>query len=80
MNGKNLDRLESILSRSYRLAMQVQDGSPDPILAEELAGECGELLALFNGDMGSFGDEDCIDRELQELARELTSLGVKNHA
>ena len=66
-----MKRLVDIIDRAYELAMQVQDGAPDAELAEELSGECGEFLALWNEDAGAFGDEECIDSELAELVHQL---------
>lgn len=67
-----MKRLEDILGRAYTLAAQVLNGdNPEIDLAEELSGECAELLALFNGDMGAFDDPDLIDPELLSIAKEL---------
>lgn len=65
------ERLNDILSRAYALAMQAMDNQIDQNLAEELAGECAELFAHLEGNSGAFGDEECIDPELVELAKEL---------
>jgi hypothetical protein len=73
---KELKRLEAMISNAYALALQVQDDNRDEnvlqSLAEEVSGECAEFLALLNNDTGSFGDEECIDRELMVLANSLT--------
>ena len=70
-----MDRLLAMLSRAYALALQVQDDNRDEqviqSLAEEVSGECAEFLALFNEDMGSFGDEESIDKELVALVEKL---------
>ena len=70
-----MDRLLAMLSRAYALALQVQDDNRDEqvlqALAEEVSGECAEFLALFNEDMGSFGDEECMDKELVALVNKL---------
>ena len=70
-----MDRLLAMLSRAYALALQVQDDNRDEravqTLAEEVSGECAEFLALFNEDMGSFGDDECIDQNLVALVNKL---------
>lgn len=70
-----MKRLLEILERSYALALQVQDDNRDEqvlqSLAEELSGETGELLALIEGDYGSFGDDDCMDSDLVALAKKI---------
>lgn len=70
-----MDRLLAMLSRACALALQVQDDNRDEqvmqSLAEEVSGECAEFLALFNEDMGSFGDEESIDKELVALVEKL---------
>ena len=76
MNQENYNRLEAMLSRAYTLAAQVMPGDePDPSLAEEVSGECAELLALMDGDMGAFGQPELIDTELLALARALQPKG-----
>lgn len=70
-----MDRLIEMLSRAYALALEVQDDNRDErvvhTLAEEVSGECAEFLALFNEDMGSFGDDECIDQNLVALVKKL---------
>jgi hypothetical protein len=66
-----LERLETIISNAYTLALQAQDNEIDPDLADEVAGECAEFLALLDGDAGSFGDEECMDAELIALVEQL---------
>ena len=72
-----MDRLLAMLSRAYVLALEVQDPTDNrdeqilQSLAEEVSGECAEFLALFNEDMGSFGDEECMDKELVALVEKL---------
>lgn len=70
-----MKRLVEIIERAYSLALQVQDDNRDEqviqVLAEELSGECAELLAHINQDEGSFGDEECKDQELVSLAEML---------
>jgi hypothetical protein len=76
MKQADYNRLEAILSRAYTLAAQVMPGDePDPSLAEEVSGECAELLALMDGDMGAFGQPELIDPELLALARALQPQG-----
>ena len=68
MINNNIIRLESILGRAYQLAAQVLNGDkPDASLAEEVSGECAELLALMDGDMGAFPEPELIDPELMSL-------------
>lgn len=75
-----MDRLLAMLSRAYALAMQVQDDNRDEqvlqSLAEEVSGECAEFLALYNDNLGSFGDDDCMDQQLSSLVQSLKE-GVK---
>jgi len=67
-----MKRLEEILGRAYTLAAQVLNGdTPDLATAEELSGECAELLALLNGDMSAFDEPELIDPELLSIAKEL---------
>ena len=67
-----MTRLNDILGRAYTLAAQVLNGDKaDIALAEELSGECAELLALLQGDMGAFDEPDLIDPELLDIAKEL---------
>jgi len=69
MKQSDYSRLEDMLGRAYELAAQVVNGEKaDTSLAEEVSGECAELLALMDGDMGAFGEEELIDKELQSLA------------
>jgi hypothetical protein len=69
MKQADYARLEEMLGRAYALAAQVLDGEvPESALAEEVSGECAELLALMDGDMAAFGDPDLIDPELLALA------------
>jgi hypothetical protein len=71
-----MDRLIGMIERAYTLALQAQDGEADAVLAEEVSGECAEFLALWNDDMGSFGDDECIDPEIQSLVKQLkTTIG-----
>jgi hypothetical protein len=69
MNQENYNRLEAMLGRAQELAVQVLNGDEASIsLAEEVSGECAELLALMDGDMAAFGEPDLIDPELLALA------------
>jgi hypothetical protein len=73
-----MKRLEAMLERAYILSAQVLNGdTPDISLAEELCGECSELLAHINGDRGAFESEEVMDAELVELAKQLnTTQGI----
>ena len=74
MKQADYNRLEAMLGRAYTLAAQVLDGEvPESALAEEVSGECAELLALMDGDMAAFGDPDFIDPELLALAAAVTA-------
>ena len=72
MKQEDYNRLAEMLSRAQELAAQVLLGDePDVSLAEEVSGECAELLALMDGDMGAFGEPELIDPELLALASAL---------
>jgi hypothetical protein len=76
MNQENYNRLEAMLGRAYMLGSQVINGEvPEGALAEEVSGECSELLALMNADMGAFGQPELIDPELLALASALQPKG-----
>lgn len=70
-----MKRLVEMIERAYALAMQVQDDNRDEqwlqFMAEEVSGECAEFLALHNNDLGSFGDDDCMDQQLSALVQSL---------
>ena len=70
-----MEKLIAMLKKAYALAGQVVDDNRDEqvlqVLAEELSGECGEFLALWDEDHGAFGDLDCIDPELTALIKKL---------
>jgi hypothetical protein len=69
MKKADYNRLEAMLGRAQELAAQVLNGeAPESALAEEVSGECAELLALMDGDMGAFSEPDLIDPELLALA------------
>lgn len=63
-----MQRLVQILSNAYALGLQAQDGKVNAELAEEVTGECAELIALLTDDHGAFGDDECIDPELIRIA------------
>ena len=70
-----MKRLEAMLERAYILSAQVLNGDePDISLAEEVCGECSELLAHINGDQGAFESEEVMDAELVTLAKEITNV------
>lgn len=70
-----MKRLMEMIERAYALAVQVQDDNRDEqvlqILAEEVSGECAELLAHLNRDEGAFDNDECKDPELVELSKKL---------
>ena len=67
MKQADYNRFEAMIGRAYTLAAQVLNGDePDSTLAEEISGECAELLALMDGDMDV---QDLADPELLALAR-----------
>ena len=69
MKTADYNRLEAMLGRAQELAAQVLNGDEASIsLAEEISGECAELLALMDGDMGAFPEPELIDPELLALA------------
>jgi hypothetical protein len=77
MKQADYNRLEAIIGRAQELAAQVLNGdAPDISLAEEVSGECAELLALMDGDMGAFGEPELIDPELLALAGALQPEGL----
>ena len=70
-----MKRLEAMLERAYILSAQVLNGDePDISLAEEVCGECSELLAHINGDRSAFESEEVMDAELVALAKEITNV------
>ena len=76
MNQENYNRLDAMIGRAYELAVQVLNGDEASIsLAEEISGECSELLALMDGDMGAFDEPELIDPELMSLASALQPEG-----
>ena len=69
MKQADYNRLEAMIGRAQELAVQVLNGDEASIsLAEEVSGECAELLALMDNDMGAFGELELIDPELLALA------------
>lgn len=76
MTNADYNRLEAMIGRAYELAVQVLNGDEASIsLAEEISGECAELLALMDGDMGAFDEPELIDPELLALASALQPQG-----
>jgi hypothetical protein len=52
------DRLIALLERAYNLGCAASCGLPiEPADAEEVAGECGELVALLEGKFGTISEE-----------------------
>ena len=70
-----VERLISMIENAYALSMNVQDTADETCeyleLAEEVAGESAEFLALWEEDWGSFGDPEEADHELRALAEYL---------
>ena len=76
MKQADYNRLEAMIGRAYELAVQVLNGDEASVsLAEEISGECAELLALMDGDMGAFPEPEFIDTELLALASALQPQG-----
>jgi hypothetical protein len=76
MKQADYNRLDAMIGRAYELAVQVLNGDEASIsLAEEISGECAELLALMDGDMGAFDEPELIDPELLALAAALQPQG-----
>jgi hypothetical protein len=76
MKQADYNRLDAMIGRAYELAVQVLNGDEASVsLAEEISGECAELLALMDGDMGAFDEPELIDPELLALARALQPQG-----
>lgn len=70
-----MKRLEEMLERAYTLSAQVLNGDvPNIAIAEEVCGECAELLAHINGDRGAFESEDVMDHELVRLTKVINLL------
>ena len=77
MKRAEYNRLEDMLGRAYVLAAQVINGEmPDSALAEEVSGECSELLALMQGNMAAFGQPELIDPELLAMAAALQAMAA----
>ena len=77
MKRAEYNRLEDMLGRAYVLAAQVINGEmPDSALAEEVSGECSELLALMQGNMAAFGQPELIDPELLAMAAALRTMAA----
>ena len=75
------ERLEAMIGRAYALAVQVIDDNRDEgvlqVLAEEVSGECAELLALLDQDWGAFESLAVIDTELLEVAQWLSDGAIQ---
>ena len=70
-----MKRLHEILGRAYELSAQIlNDCEADISLAEEVCGECAELLAHINGDRSAFESEDVMDAELVRLTKVINLL------
>ena len=64
-----MQRLEAIIGRAYELAAQVLNGDKaDIALAEEVSGECAELLAHVDGDRAAFESDEVMDGDLVRVA------------
>ena len=65
-----MDRLIAMLERAYELGIQAQNGEVNTALAEEVAAECGEFLALYE-QRGIHHDAESLDAELAALVAAL---------
>jgi hypothetical protein len=78
MEITSIIKLLEMVSRSYALALQVQDDNRDEqviqALAEEVSGESAEFLALWDGNEGAFGDEESKDKTLVALVNSLKEI------
>ena len=63
MKQADFNRLEAMIGRAQKLAVQVFNGDEASISLAE-----AELLALMDGDMGAFSGPELIDPELLALA------------
>ena len=64
-----MQRLEAIIGRAYELAAQVLNGDElDQALAEQVSGECAELLAHVDGDRAAFESDEVMDGDLVRVA------------
>ncbi len=76
-----MKRLEEMLGRAYTLAAQVlNEDEPDIGLAEEVSGECAELLSLLEGNLSAFDEPELIDPELIKVAKSLQALSLLDRA
>jgi hypothetical protein len=77
------ERLEAMLGRAYALAAQViddnavRDETALQSLAEEVSGECAELLALLDQEWGAFESLAVIDTELLEITQRLSDGAIQ---
>lgn len=73
-----MQKLIDVLSKAYALATQVQDDNRDEqilqVLAEELSGECAELLAHIMEDNDAFESDEVKDMELVRLAKNIREM------
>jgi len=69
-----LDKLISMISRAYALGMQAQYDGDNIALAEEVASECSEFLAIWDEDWGAFESMDIVDKDLLALVKTLKEL------
>lgn len=70
-----MKRLEEMLERAYTLSAQVLNGdTPNTALAEEVSGECAELLSMLQGNWSAFESEEVMDQELLNIANRLEKL------
>lgn len=68
-----MNRLIKLIERAYALGVAATHGQASQELAEEVASETAEFLALYCNDTGSF-DVECIDQELAALVKKLQAL------
>ena len=68
-----MDRLIKLIDNSYNLGMSVQDNQPNRILAEEVASECGEFLAMW-ADYQFADDPELEDPELRYVVNKVKML------
>lgn len=68
-----MNRLIDLIERAYALGVAATHGEASQELAEEVASETAEFLALYRNDTGSF-DAECIDQELAALVKKLQAL------
>jgi len=69
-----LDKLISMICRAYSLGIQAQYEGDDTALAEEVASECAEFLAIWDEDWGAFESMDIVDKDLLALVKTLKEI------